>query len=100
MGCPGTSAHCVGMDAGSLRYAVQSGVGTAAPMQVSVDWPPTSPVASNALATRFDEMRPRNSPTPPRTIQLCALKPPKFPPPPPPPPPRPPCPPPPCALPP
>src|SRR6476659_5727116 len=35
---PVPSAHCVGMVVGSDRYDDQSGIGTAAPMHVSVDW--------------------------------------------------------------
>ena len=68
--------HCVGIVAGSLRYEVQSGTGTAAPMQVSVDCPPTRPVASTAVATRFDEIFPRNSPAPPRMVHADVLNPP------------------------
>src|SRR4051794_17805008 len=49
-------------------------------MQVSVDCAPGSPVASTTDATRLDEMRPRNSPTPPRKIQLAWLNPPNPPP--------------------
>src|SRR5918999_5096215 len=48
----GGPSHSVGIDAGSLRYDAQSGVGTDDPVQTSWSWPLGNPVASRARPKR------------------------------------------------
>ena len=61
------SAHRVGMDAGSCAYADQSGMGTAAPTQVTCCTALASPVLSIALPIELALGVLWNTPTPPRT---------------------------------
>src|SRR5207237_612817 len=62
------SVHCVGMAAGSCRYADQSGVGTADPMHTSWLSALDKPGAASAALYRPLGVRLRKSPAPPRTM--------------------------------
>src|SRR5215831_20368439 len=59
-------------------YALQSGVGTAAPIHEMRTSPSVRPVATDGAASRVGSMRFRNCPMPPRTIlplPSCHVKP-------------------------
>src|SRR5256885_7403507 len=68
---PTLSVHCDGMDDGSCRYADQSGVGTADPMQMSCASAFDRPGAASAALYSPGGGRLRNSPAPPRTVVLA-----------------------------
>src|SRR5258705_3863955 len=61
------SAHRDGIVDGSAAYADQSGVGTAAPTQVSCCSAPASPALSIAVPMEVAAGRPWKTPMPPRT---------------------------------
>ena len=65
------SVHCDGMADGSCRYADQSGVGTAAPIQTSCSSALDRPGAASAALYSPVGVRLRKSPTPPRTMVLA-----------------------------
>src|SRR3954454_19214453 len=61
------SAHCDGMALGSLAYALQSGIGTALPTQLSCCTAVARPVLDTAFETRFAFGVLWKTPIPPRT---------------------------------
>src|SRR6184192_212936 len=65
------SVHCDGMADGSCRYADQSGVGTAAPIQTSCSSALDRPGAASAALYSPVGVRLRKSPAPPRTMVLA-----------------------------
>src|SRR5205814_2405090 len=65
---PTLAVHCDGMDDGSCRYADQSGVGTADPMQMSCASAFDRPGAASAALYSPVGVRLRKSPAPPRTM--------------------------------
>src|SRR2546430_14101440 len=65
------SVHCDGMADGSCRYADQSGVGTAAPIQTSCSSALDRPGAASAALYSPVGARLRKFPTPPRTMVLA-----------------------------
>src|SRR5256886_9998234 len=71
VGAPRLSVHCDGMDEGSCKYADQSGVGTADPMQMSCSSAFDRPGAASAALYNPVGVRLRKSPPPPRTMVLA-----------------------------